>query len=153
MSISIMLHELSRPLSYKRKWIQIGRGNGSGKWNYSTKGLKGQRARTGFSQKPGFEWGQTPLHMRLPKSRWFKKYFKLVKHTVAINVNILDADDRISSGFVVSLESLTQLWYGKRWHGFKILGNGELTKSIVVENIPVSATAKKIIENVWGSIV
>ena len=50
-----MLHQLSRPVSHKRKSIQIGRGNGSGRGNYSTRWLKGQKARTWFSQQPGFE--------------------------------------------------------------------------------------------------
>ena len=50
-----MLNELKRPAGSRRKSIQIGRGNGSGRGNYSTRGLKGQKARTWFSQKPGFE--------------------------------------------------------------------------------------------------
>ena len=148
-----MLHELSRPASYKTKSIQIGRGNGSGKGNYSTKWLKGQKARTGFSQQPGFEGWQTPLHMRLPKSRWFKKYFKLVRHVTAVNVEALERDDRIASGDTVSVETLVTLWYDKSGHTFKILGNGSLTKKLIVEWLPVSTGAKNIIENAWFSVV
>lgn len=147
-----MLHELSRPASYKRKWIQIGRWNGSGKGNYSTRWLKGQGSRTGFSQQPGFEGWQTPLHMRLPKSRGFKKHFKLVNHIVAVNVGILNADDRIKSGDLLSVEALATLGYAKRWHWFKILGDGDLTKSLKIEWIAVSWTAKAAIEKAGGSI-
>lgn len=147
-----MLHELSRPSSYRKKSIQIGRWNGSGRGNYSTKWLKGQKARTWFSQQPGFEGWQTPLHMRLPKSRWFKRHFKLVNHTVAINVWVLNSDDRIASGSVVSAMLLTELGYAKNWFGFKILGNGELTKTLTIQWLPLSSTAKNAIEKAGGSI-
>ena len=147
-----MLHQLSRPLSHKRKSIQIGRGNGSGRGNYSTRWLKGQKARTWFSQQPGFEWGQTPLHMRLPKSRWFKRYFKLINHVVAINVGVLNTDDRIATNDTVSVETLYTLGYAKSGCGFKILWNGELTKVLKIEWLAVSEGAKKIIENAWGSV-
>lgn len=147
-----MLHQLSRPVSHKRKSIQIGRGNGSGRGNYSTRWLKGQKARTWFSQQPWFEWGQTPLHMRLPKSRWFKRYFKLINHVVAVNVGVLNADDRIAANDTVSVETLYTLGYAKAGCGFKILGNGELTKALKIEGLAVSEWAKKIIENAWGSV-
>ena len=147
-----MLHQLSRPLSHKRKSIQIGRGNGSGRGNYSTRWLKGQKARTWFSQQPGFEWGQTPLHLRLPKSRWFKRYFKLINHVVAINVGVLNTDDRIATNDTVSVETLYTLGYAKSGCGFKILWNGELTKVLKIEWLAVSEGAKKIIENAWGSV-
>ncbi len=147
-----MLHQLSRPVSHKRKSIQIGRGNGSGRGNYSTRWLKGQKARTWFSQQPGFEWGQTPLHMRLPKSRWFKRYFKLINHVVAINVGVLNTDDRIATNDTISVETLYTLGYAKSGCGFKILGNGELTKALKIDGLAVSEGAKKIIENAGGSI-
>jgi large subunit ribosomal protein L15 len=147
-----MLHQLSRPLSHKRKSIQIGRWNGSGRGNYSTRWLKGQKARTWFSQQPWFEWGQTPLHMRLPKSRWFKRYFKLINHVVAVNVGVLNTDDRINTGDTISVETLYTLWYAKSGCGLKILGDGELTKLLKIEWIAVSQWAKTIIENAWWSI-
>lgn len=147
-----MLHQLSRPVSHKRKSIQIGRGNGSGRGNYSTRWLKGQKARTWFSQQPGFEWGQTPLHMRLPKSRWFKRYFKLINHVVAINVGVLNSDDRIANNDIVSVETLYTLGYAKSGCSFKILWNGELSKALKIEGLVVSEGAKKIIENAGGSI-
>lgn len=147
-----MLHELTRPSSSKRKGIQIGRWNGSGKGNYSTRGLKGQWSRTGFSQQPGFEGGQTPLHMRLPKKRWFKKYFKLVNHVTPINLGTLQADDRIASGSTVSPEFLVELGYGKIGHTLKILGDWEVTKTLTIVGLAISKTAKESIEKAWGSI-
>ena len=80
------LHELKKNegATFARK--RVGHGPGSGLGKTSGKGHKGQKARTGFSQKPGFEGGQTPLHMRLPKARGFKRYFKLINHVSPINV-------------------------------------------------------------------
>ncbi len=147
-----MLHQLSRPASYKTKGIQIGRWNGSGKGNYSTKGLKGQTSRTWFSQKPWFEWGQTPLHMRLPKRRWFKRHFKLINHTVAINLNDLENNTEIENGSTVSLETLFELGFGKRLHTVKILGNGALTKALHIQGVVCSQTAKTAIETAGGSV-
>jgi large subunit ribosomal protein L15 len=148
-----MLHQLSRPVSYKEKSIQIGRWNGSGRGNYSTRWLKGQKSRTWFSQQPGFEWGQTPLHMRLPKSRGFKRHFKLINHVVAINVSTLNTDDRITTNDTVSVEVLYALGYGKSGHSFKILWNGEITKALKIDGIVLSENAKKLIKDAGGSIV
>ncbi len=147
-----MLNQLKRPEGHKRKSIQIGRGNGSGRGNYSTRGLKWQKARTGFSQKPWFEGGQTPLHMRLPKARGFKRYFKLVNHVSPINVGILNADDRIKANDVLTPEVLYTLGYGKIGTSFKVLGTGELTKSLSFEGLAVSQGAKSLIEKVGGSV-
>lgn len=147
-----MLHQLKRPEGYRRKSIQIGRGNGSGRGNYSTRGLKGQKARTGFSQKPGFEGGQTPLHMRLPKARGFKRFFKLVTHVTPINVGVLNADDRVKANDTLTPEVLYTLGYGKIGTAFKILGTGELTKALTFEGLVVSQGAKSLIEKAGGSV-
>lgn len=147
-----MLHQLSRPVWYKTKDIQIGRGNGSGRGNYSTRGLKGQKARTGFSQRPWFEGWQTPLHMRLPKRKWFKRYFKLLNETVAINLADIEANKDIENGATLTLDALHELGYGKRLHTIKILANGSLTKAIHVQGIVCSAPAKKAIEAAGGSV-
>lgn len=90
--------------------------------------------------------------MRLPKSRGFKRHFKLVNHTVAINIGILNTDDRIAAGSVVTVEMLTELGYGKRGHGFKVLGNGELSKKLTIQGLPVSATAQEAIQKAGGSV-
>ena len=147
-----MLNELKRPAGSRRKSIQIGRGNGSGRGNYSTRGLKGQKARTWFSQKPGFEGGQTPLHMRLPKARWFKRYFKLINHVTPINIGVLNADERVKANDTLTPEVLYTLGYGKIGTSFKILGTGELSKSLTFEGFAVSQSAKSLIEKAGGSV-
>ena len=146
------MNELKRPAGSRRKSIQIGRGNWSGRGNYSTRGLKGQKARTGFSQKPGFEGGQTPLHMRLPKARGFKRYFKLINHVSPINVWSLNVDDRIKANDTLTAEALYMLGYGKIGTSFKILGTGELSKSLTFEGLAVSSSAKSLIEKAGGSV-
>ena len=120
--------------------------------NYSTRGHKGQRARSGFSQKPGFEGGQTPLHMRLPKARGFKRYFKLVNHTTPLNIGTLNSDDRIKANDVLNAESLYTLGYGKIGTSFKILASGEITKSLSFEGLAISSSAKSLIEKAGGSV-
>jgi large subunit ribosomal protein L15 len=149
-----MIHELHRPSHLQRPMKQIGRWNGSGKWNYSTKWLKGQKARTWFSQQPWFEWGQTPLHMRLPKKRWFTRHYTLTKKVSIVNIDTLTADERISSWDTISLMTLYTLWYLALWHSAKILGRWECTKKIIITNeIQVSASALASIQAVWWSIV
>ncbi len=149
-----MIHELKRPSHMQTKMKQIGRWNGSGKWNYSTKWLKGQKARTGFSQQPWFEWGQTPLHMRLPKKKWFTRHYTLVKKVSIVNIGILSADERINDGDTISLMTLYTLWYLSLGHSAKILGNWECTKKLHVTNeIQISASALESIQSKWWSIV
>lgn len=69
--------------------------------------------------------------MRLPKSRGFKRFFKLIKKIVPLNLDRLEADDRITDS--ITVEMLYTLGYGKAGHSFKILGSGELKKALKVE--------------------
>src|SRR5689334_22034507 len=81
------LSDVRPPAGQKKERKRIGRGMGSGHGKTSTRGSKGQRAGTGFSQKRGFEGGQMPLHRRLPK-RGFKNIFK--KHFAIVNLGRLE---------------------------------------------------------------
>lgn len=139
------LSNLQRSAGLKDKARRLGRGNAS-KGNYAWKGLKGQKARSGkWSKIPAyFEWGQTPLYMRIPKKKGFKRFYKL-GHIVEI-VNIKDLDRVFESGDIVSANSLFV-------HGLirnpinkiKILGNGNTTKKFEFEGeMTFSATAEKI---------
>lgn len=99
------LHHIERSSGLKDKARRIGRWNAT-KGNYSGKWLKGQKARSGkWSKIPAyFEWGQTPLYMRLPKKKWFKRYFKL--GTVVHTINIGMLNDHFEDGDTVSPVSL-----------------------------------------------
>ena len=122
-----------------------GRGHGSGNGKTAGKGHKGQLARSGH-KKAGFEGGQMPLYRRLPK-RGFKNRNR--KEIVAINVGDLEKFDNDT---VVTTEKLLEAGIVKHARdGVKILGNGELTKKLVVKADAVSEGAKAKIEAAGGT--
>ena len=143
------LHTLKRSKGIVSKAKRLGRGNGSGKGNYSTKGLKGQKARSGSGIKPFFEGGQTSIVQRIPKARGFTRYYKLVKDVAIVNLGALDMDDRITDGMEITKVLLKTLGYIKNAAGLvKLLGNGEWTKKVTfVDMDRISATAQKKLDN------
>ena len=146
---TMKLHTLKRSKGIVSKAKRIGRGNGSGKGNYSTKGLKGQKARSGSGMKPFFEGGQTSIVQRIPKARGFTRYYKLVKDVAIVNLGALDMDDRITDGMEITKVMLKDLGYIKNASGLvKLLGNGEWTKKVTfVDMDRISATAEKKLAN------
>ena len=122
-----------------------GRGHGSGNGKTAGKGHKGQKARSG-APRIGFEGGQMPLYRRLPK-RGFTNINS--KEIVGINVSVLE---RFENDSVVSVETLLETGVIKNpQDGVKILGNGELTKKLVVKANAFSEGAKAKIEAVGGT--
>ena len=122
-----------------------GRGHASGNGKTAGKGHKGQKARSG-APRPGFEGGQMPLYRRLPK-RGFTNINS--KEIVGINVGVLE---RFENDSVVSVETLLETGVIKNpQDGVKILGNGELTKKLVVKANAFSEGAKAKIEAVGGT--
>ena len=122
-----------------------GRGHASGNGKTAGKGHKGQKARSG-TPRPGFEGGQMPLYRRLPK-RGFTNINS--KEIVGINVSVLE---RFENDSVVSVETLLETGVIKNpQDGVKILGNGELTKKLVVKANAFSEGAKAKIEAVGGT--
>ena len=122
-----------------------GHGHASGNGKTAGKGHKGQKARSG-APRPGFEGGQMPLYRRLPK-RGFTNINS--KEIVGINVSVLE---RFENDSVVSVETLLETGVIKNpQDGVKILGNGELTKKLVVKANAFSEGAKAKIEAVGGT--
>jgi len=122
-----------------------GRGHASGNGKTAGKGHKGQKARSG-APRPGFEGGQMRLYRRLPK-RGFT--CRNTKEIVGINV---DALERFENGTEVTLELLIESGVVKHARdGVKILGNGELTKKLVVKANAFSEGAKSKIEAAGGT--
>lgn len=121
-----------------------GRGHGSGNGKTAGKGHKGQKARSG-APRPGFEGGQLPLYMRLPK-RGFTNINS--KDIVGINVELLNA---FEDGAEVTVAALIEKGIVKNpKDGVKILGNGEFTKKLTVQANAFSAGAKEKIEALGG---
>ena len=124
---------------------RVGRGIGSGTGKTSGKGHKGQNARSGGGVRPGFEGGQMPLYRRLPK-RGFTNIF--AKKYVTINVEVLE---KFENGTEVTAETLKEaVIISKILEGFKILGRGELTKSLNVKVAGYTESAKEKIEKAGG---
>ncbi|MGX8699223.1 MAG: 50S ribosomal protein L15 [bacterium] len=122
-----------------------GRGIGTGNGKTGGRGHKGQKARSGGGVRVGFEGGQMPLARRIPK-RGFNNIF--AKPLDAINISMLD---KFEDGAVVDLEALQSkgLLSGCKY-GFKVLGNGEITRKLTVKASAFSESAKQKIEAAGG---
>lgn len=133
----------------KKARKRIGRGNSSGHGTTAGRGSKGQLSRAGGGKGAGFEGGQQPLAMRLPKLPGFTNHNRV--EYAPVNVARLEA--LYESGETVDAESL--MAKGVIKHDYvpvKVLGDGELTKSLTVKVDKVSASAKAKIEAVGGKV-
>jgi len=139
------LSSLKPPAGQTKNRKRVGRGMGSGHGKTATRGSKGQRAGTGFSQKRGFEGGQMPLHRRLPK-RGFTNIFK--KQFAIVNLGRLEKLE----GDSFNVDRLLELGVIKKLgEGLKILGSGELTRKITVEAHLFSKSALDKIQKAGGT--
>jgi large subunit ribosomal protein L15 len=147
----IGLHNLSPAPGSHRDRKRLGRGPGSGTGKTSGKGHKGSMARAGHGGpgggKPGFEGGQMKITRRIPK-RGFTNPFRVESQVVSLEDLSVIAD-----GTEVTRESLAEAGVIKLRKGPpKILGNGELTRAVVVRGVKVSAGARSRIEAAGGRI-
>ena len=126
---------------------RIGRGAGSGKGGTSTRGNKGAKARSGYHQKVGFEGGQMPLYRRVPKFGF--KNINRVEY-VGINIDTLNAIAEAKNITDINVDVLKQNGLISGKDRIKILGRGELSKTVNVTAHAFSAAAKKAIENKGG---
>jgi len=145
--MSLELHGLKPAKGANKKRKRVGRGPGSGHGKTATRGEKGQKSRSGFSQKPGFEGGQMPLHRRIPKHGFTNKF---AKEYAVLNVRQLnDFED----GTEITPELLTQKGLVKKGKdGIRILGEGELSRKLTVRAHHFSESAKQKIEQAGGSV-
>lgn len=140
------LHELN-PVQGTKDRKRVGRGCGSGWGKTAGKGSNGQNARSGGGVRPGFEGGQTPLFKRLPK-RGFNNISR--KEYAIVNVSDLEV---FENGTVVTPELLLESGMIKKIEsGLKVLGNGEVTKSLTVKAHKISTSATEKIKAAGGSV-
>ena len=142
------LHELYPFAEERKKRKRIGRGVGSGKGGTSTKGHKGQNARSGGGVRAGFEGGQMPLQRRLPKVgfnnvRFKQKYFIL---------NIKDLLQYFPELTTIRIDDLYMRGLCKPMDLIKILGEGTLTKALTVQAHAFSKKAEEAIISSGGKI-
>lgn len=131
---------------------RVGRGIGSGTGKTSSRGVKGQKSRSGVAIK-GFEGGQMPIHMRLPK-RGFNNIF--AKSYDVVNLSRLQAAvdaGKLSEGATVTLQTLRDAGLaGRAKDGVRILGKGELKAKLALEVQGASKSAIEAVEKAGGSV-
>lgn len=141
------LHELSPAPGSKRSAVRVGRGLGSGLGKTSGKGQKGQKSRSGGVKRPGFEGGQKPLYLRLPKRGFYNKFGVEYAEVNVVSLNcfedgtVVDPVLLIETGIVKNIRD-----------GVRILGNGELTKALTVQAMGFSKTAEEKIIAAGGKV-
>lgn len=141
------LNELSYTEGARRERKRLGRGQASGQGKTAGKGHKGQNARSGGGVAIGFEGGQTPIFRRIPK-RGFTNINRVDYNIV--NVELLN---KFEDGTTITLETLKDAGLIKQvQHGVKILGNGELSKSLTVTAHKFSKSAVAAIEKAGGKV-
>ncbi len=140
------LHNLKPAKGSVHARKRVGRGPGSGLGKTAGRGEKGQKSRSGFARKPGFEGGQMPLHRRVPK-RGFSNY-PFRKEFATVNLGRLEG---FEAGTIVTPELLLKLGIVRQLHaGLKVLADGELTKALTVHAHRFSAKAKERIASLGG---
>ncbi len=145
----MQIHDLFPAPGSKKDRKRVGRGHGSGHGGRSGRGNKGQGQRAGGTKGPGFEGGQTPLAMRLPKLPGFKNRNR-IEYAV---VNISRLDGLFNEGETVDAESLVARGVIKSIATpVKVLGDGELGKKLTVKVDKASTSAKAKIEAAGGTV-
>jgi large subunit ribosomal protein L15 len=126
----------------------VGRGNGSGHGTYSTRGMNGQRQRTGSSKRPGFEGGQTPLYRKMPKLKGFNNLNRISYQVVNVgSLNVFEDNEEVD---VIKLFEKNLICH--KGKPVKILGDGNLTKKLTIKVDKFSAGAKEKIEKAKGAV-
>ena len=142
------LHNLTPAIGSNKSSKRVGRGPGSGYGGTSTRGHKGAKSRSGYKRKIGFEGGQMPLYRKLPH-RGFNN-FKFTTEYAVVNVGALEdlgleeitRDSLVIAGLVRASDALV-----------KVLGNGKLTKKVVVKADKFSKSAVEKIEAAGGKAI
>ena len=128
---------------------RIGRGEGSGKGGTSTRGHKGQKSRSGYSRKVGFEGGQMPLQRRVPKFG-FKNINR--KEYNGVNISTLQELADAKKLSEISVETLVETGLVRKNSLVTILGNGDLKSKLTVKANALSKSAVAAIEAQGGSV-
>lgn len=141
----LQMHDLKPAPGANKDRIRVGRGEGS-KGKTSGRGDKGTKKR--YQVRPGFEGGQLPLYMRLPKLRGFKNPFK--KEYQVVNVAVLA--ELFPQGGEINVADLVAKGAVRNGFPVKVLGDGEVSAAYTLKGVKASASAKSKIEAAGGSI-
>ena len=141
----LQMHDLKPAPGANKDRIRVGRGEGS-KGKTSGRGDKGTKKR--YQVRPGFEGGQLPLYMRLPKLRGFKNPFK--KEYQVVNVAVLA--ELFPQGGEITVADLVAKGAVRNGFPVKVLVDGEVSAAYTLKGVKASASAKSKIEAAGGSI-
>ncbi len=132
----------------KKNRKRVGRGDGSGHGTYSGRGCKGQKSRSGYKTKPGFEGGQLPLIKRLPQKRGFVNIFRTEYSVININkLNMFESGDEVTPERLLAAGLVKSLRYP-----VKILAEGDINHPLLVKAHKFSTAAKAKIEAAGGRV-
>lgn len=143
------LHNLRPASGSVHKVKRIARGQGSGHGGTSTRGHKGDKARAGHKNKRGFEGGQTPMQRRLPK-----RGFNNINRVEYVGINIARLQDLANKFQVTSFShaTLVELGVVRKNDLVKILGAGELSTAISVQDLRITPSAAEKIQAAGGTV-
>ena len=141
------LNTLSPAEGSKKAGKRLGRGIGSGLGKTGGRGHKGQNSRSGGGVRRGFEGGQMPLHMRMPKLKGFKNPAKVTYQVV----NVSDLEKAFSNGGDVTVADIVAAGLARKNQPVKVLGNGEISVKLNVTANKFSGSAKQKIEAAGGT--
>ena len=141
----LQMHDLKPAPGAKKDRTRVGRGEGS-KGKTSGRGDKGTKKR--YQVRPGFEGGQLPLYMRLPKLRGFKSPFKK-EYQVG---NVAALAELFPQGGEITVADLVAKGAVRNGYPVKVLGDGEVSAAYTIKGVKASASAKSKIEAAGGSI-
>ena len=148
--MALGIHNIGAPKGANKNKKRVGRGPGSGHGKTSTRGHKGQKSRSGYSGRPGFEGGQMPLQRRLPK-RGFTNVFK--KEWVEVKLSDLqksfEANEAITPELLVE-RGIIKKGRLARFEGVVVLGGGELSKALDITAHRFTKGAREKIEAAGG---
>ena len=146
------LNELApRPGSTKGR-MRVGRGPGSGKGKTAGRGVKGQKARSGVAIA-GFEGGQMPLHMRMPKRGFNNPFAKAFAEVNLWRIEQAIAAGKLDAGQPIDAEALVKAGVLRRAKdGVKLLGKGELKSKINITVYTATASARAAVEKAGGAL-
>ena len=145
----MMEHDIAPPKGARRRRKRVGRGDSAGGGSYAGRGMKGQKSRSGWRLRPGFEGGQLPLIKGLPMKRGFNNRYK----TYYALVNLDTLQERFEANSRVTPEMLRGLGIIRRVNRpVKVVGEGELGHALTVVAHKFTASARAKIEAAGGSI-
>jgi large subunit ribosomal protein L15 len=128
---------------------RLGRGNASGHGTFCGRGCKGQGQRKSGNVRPGFEGGQTPLIMRLPKLRGFSNS----NRTESQIINVQDLESFKDGDEINAIALIEKKLIRSKTLPVKLLGKGKLTKKLTVKVNMISSSAKKKIVSAGGKVL